>query len=266
MGNPPGSFIWYELVTTDPDSARDFYGAVIGWQITQGAPPAPGAPDYRHILRSDGGSGGGVLRLAEEALAQGARPAWLPYLHVTDVDAAVSAITAEGGRVLMPKMTIEVGSFALVTDPMGAPFYVMTPVPPAGMENMASDVFSPTAEQRVGWNELATDDVPRAKDFYSRHFGFEFNNSMPMGPLGDYWFIDHHGQTLGAIMQRPEQVPVGMWRLYFRVPDIDAARSAVIAGGGQAITEPHQVPGGDWVFHAFDPQGAFFGLVGGKGS
>ena len=47
-----------------------------------------------------------------------------------NVDAAVQAITADGGRALMPKMTLPVGEIAMVTDPMGAPFYVMTPVPP----------------------------------------------------------------------------------------------------------------------------------------
>ena len=263
-GNPLGSFIWYELMTPDPDAARTFYGAVTGWSIsgTPGAPVPADGIDYRHIVRTDSGSQGGVLRLRADMIAGGAQPCWLPYLLVADVDSAVAAITAEGGHVLMPKMTIDVGAFALVTDPFGAPFYVMTPIAPPGMEGHASDVFSPTAVQRVGWNELLSNDLAGARAFYARHFGFEFNNAMPMGPMGDYCFIDHHGQCLGAVMQKPDSIARSGWRMYFRVPDIDTARDAIASAGGTVQSEPHEVPGGDWVVHALDPQGAFFGLVG----
>lgn len=259
MSNSAGSFIWYELMTSDSDAARDFYRAAIGWEIGE---PVEGPVDYRHIRRSDAGDAGGVLALSAEMVANGARPCWLPYLGVPDVDAAVAAITAEGGKLLMPRMTIDVGSFALVSDPQGAPLYVMTPVTPPGEDGYASDVFSETAEQRVGWNEYFAEDLAAAKDLYARHFGFEFNESMPMGPMGDYCFIDHHGVRLGAMMQRPPQAPAQGWRIVFRVPDIDRAHAMVTQTGGTAVTEPHQVPTGDFVFHAFDPQGAFFALVG----
>ena len=35
MANPAGSFIWYELMTPDPDGAAAFYGPVIGWKIAR---------------------------------------------------------------------------------------------------------------------------------------------------------------------------------------------------------------------------------------
>lgn len=264
-GNPLGSFIWYELMTPDPDAIRGFYKAAVGWTISAGVEALPPEGiDYRHIVRMDGGSLGGVLHLTPGMLQMGAEPRWMPYLLVANVDAAVDAIVADGGRVLMPKTTIDVGSFAMLLDPFGAAIYVMTPITPPGMEGHASDVFSPMAVQRVGWNELCSDNLEGAKTFYARHFGFEFNNAMPMGPMGDYCFIDHHGQCLGAMMQRPDGDPHRGWRHYFRVPDIDAARVAVLSNGGTALNEPGQVPGGDWVFHALDPQQAFFGLVGAR--
>jgi uncharacterized protein YbaA (DUF1428 family)/predicted enzyme related to lactoylglutathione lyase len=118
MANPVGAFIWYELMTTDPDAARDFYGKVVGWKIV-GEPPADGGLDYRHIIREDGGSNGGVLFLGENMCNGGARPCWLGYLFVADVDAATAAIEADGGKVLMPKTTIEVGRFAIGHRPAG---------------------------------------------------------------------------------------------------------------------------------------------------
>ena len=37
-----GRFVWYELMTTDPKAAMDFYTAVIGWKtqpFAEGTPP-----------------------------------------------------------------------------------------------------------------------------------------------------------------------------------------------------------------------------------
>ena len=262
MSNPYGSFIWYELLTDDADAVGPFYEAVAGWTV---APRDPQAPiDYRHISRADGGANGAVLQLTPEMQAGGAHPAWVPYFHVADVDREVAAIVAEGGRVLMEKTTIPEGSFAMVTDPMGSPFYVMTPVPPPGKPEAKSDVFSVSEAGHVRWNELASPDLARAKAFYAAHFGFEFNNSMPMGPMGDYCFIDHHGQVLGAMMQQqPGQPP--LWVPYIGVKSAEAAKTAIERNGGTVLNGPHQVPGGEWVVQAEDPRGARFGVVGPKG-
>jgi hypothetical protein len=266
MANPAGSFIWYELLSTDADASARFYGAVVGWKI--GSQPDTGAPpgsDYRIIERSDSGSAGGVMQLTPPMQVGGARPVWLAYLHVDDVDAAVKAIEADGGTVQMPKMSMPVGDLAMVTDPMGTPFYVMKPVPPAGQPDATSDVFSQGGTQRVRWNELASPNLNRAKAFYAKHFGFQFNEVMPMGPLGDYCFFDHGGLRPGAIMQMPAEAPMSAWLFYFGVPSIAAAKRAIEAGGGRVLQEPHEVPGGDWVVVATDPQGAAFGVVGPRG-
>lgn len=262
MSNPVGSFIWYELMTTDPEAATAFYGSVVGWKISGETDPQAGGIDYRHILRSDGGSGGGVLRLNDDMLKGGARPGWLGYLFVEDVDASISAIAADGGSVHMPPTDLPVGRIALVSDPQGVPIYIMKPVPPAGDPEAKSDVYDRWAEQRVSWNELYSPDLESAKAFYARHFNFEFNESMPMGEMGDYCFIDHGGETIGAMMQKPPFVPVGCWNYYIRVPDIDMAKFAVESGGGQVLNGPMEVPGGDWIINGMDPQGAPFSLVG----
>lgn len=261
-----GSFIWYELMTPDADAAAKFYGSVIGWKIAGQPDPPPGGRDYRMIGRSDGGSAGGVLKLSPDMLKGGAIPCWIGYLHVADVDAAAKAIVADGGRVIMPRMDLPVGSIAMVADPMGTPFYVMNPIPPPGKPEARSDVFDTKAVQRVRWNELASPDAARAKDFYSRHFGFQFNEVMPMGPAGDYSFIDHDGVRIGAIMQKPpSSTGHGVWNFYFGVPSVGAARREITTGGGKIVQDMHQVPGGDWILVATDPDGATFGVVGPRG-
>lgn len=265
MAKPAGSFIWYELMTPDPDGAAAFSHAVVGWRFAKGSDTGPGGVDYRHIVRSDGGSSGGVLALTMEMMNRGTRPAWLPYLHVVDVDEAIAAIVAGGGKVFMPKTTIASGSFALLADPQGVPIYIMAPVPPAGRPDAQSEAFSVTEPQHVRWNELASPDQQASMDFYARHFNFAFKDRMPMGEMGDYCFIDHGGTCLGAIMRQQDPGLPPMWLPYIGVPSIVAAKAAVEAGGGTVAMGPHEVPGGDWIIVGFDPQGALFGLVGPRG-
>ena len=260
-----GSFIWYELMTPDANAAAKFYGAVIGWQIADPTEPPPDGRDYRMIQRSDGGFAGGVLALTADMQQRGAFPMWLAYLQVADVDAAIQAIVADGGRMMMPPMELPVGKMAMVAYPMGTPFYVMAPIPPAGKVEARSDVFDVRANQRVRWNELGSPDLAHAKAFYAKHFDFQFHDVMPMGPMGDYCFIDHDGVRVGAIMPKAEPDPLGIWTFYFGVPSVAAAQRAIESGGGTVILQPHEVPGGEWILVATDPAGATFGVVGARG-
>lgn len=262
MSNPPGSFIWYELMTTDPDGAAAFYGPVVGWKIANHAAPEAGGMDYRMIERADGGTAGGVLGLTPEMRNSGAHPCWLGYLYVPDVDATITAITTDGGSVLMPATDLPVGRIAMVADPQGAPFYLMNPTPPAGCEGQTSDVFSEMAPQHVRWNELATTDPDAAIAFYGRHFGWAQEGDMDMGAMGKYRFIQHDGTGIGAIMPKMPDMPASLWSYYIGVDDIDRAVSAVNTGGGKLMQEPMEIPGGEFATNAIDPQGAAFGLVG----
>lgn len=266
MANPPGSFIWYELMTPNPDAIAPFYGAVIGWKVGAADPNATGGMDYRMIVRDDGGFAGGVFGLSADMLQHGGRPMWIGYLSSPDVDQQLESIVAEGGKVQMPAADIpQVGRIAMVTDPQGVPFYLMKPAPPTQNPDANSDVYDRHARQRVNWNELASPDLAASKAFYSRQFGFEFKDVMSMGPMGDYCFIDHHGQRIGAIMQRQDERQPAVWLFYFGVPSIAAAKRAIEANGGTVLMGPQEVPTGEFVLIATDPAGAGFGLTGPKG-
>jgi predicted enzyme related to lactoylglutathione lyase len=194
----------------------------------------------------------------------GARPIWPGYVHVADVDAAVASVEQAGGKALMPAFDVPgVGRIAMVTDPQGAPFYLMKPTPPAYKPDAASDVFSTSATERVNWNELNTSDPDAARRFYGELFGWVSDDFMPMGEMGEYRFLDHHGVRIGALCGLMGQ-PQPKWRFYIRVPSISAARTAIEANGGKVTNGPHQVPGDDWIVTGIDPQGAEFALVGGQ--
>lgn len=255
-----GGYIWYELMSPDPEASKTFYDAVVGWNI---GPAVPEYNNYRMIGRSDGKPAGGVLPLTDEMQQHGARPTWLGYIHVADVDQSVASIEQAGGKTYMAPFDIaNVGRVAMVADPSGAPFYIMTPKPPAGDPNAQSDVFSPDQAQHVRWNELSTTDQDRAIDFYKRQFGWAEGDAMDMGELGKYCMIQANGVTIGAIMRKPPQLPVSMWTYYIGVDDIDRATQAIKDGGGQVLHGPMEIPGGEFALNGMDPQGAAFGLVG----
>lgn len=258
--NPKGDFIWYELMTTDAEGAKAFYDAVVGWNIGEGVPEFNG---YRMIGRSDGGMAGGVLPLTDEMQKEGARPTWLGYVYVPDVDAAAQAIEKAGGKALMPPFDIPtVGRIAMVADPQGAPFYVMKPAPRAGDPEAKSDVFSVDQPQHVRWNELSTTDQDGAIDFYGKQFGWSQEGDMDMGEMGKYRFIQHGGVGIGAVMPKMPQMPVSAWTYYIGVDDVDRAVKAIEAGGGNVTSGPMEIPGGEFALSGIDPQGAAFGLVG----
>jgi uncharacterized protein len=203
-----------------------------------------------------------VLALGADMLAGGARPGWMGYIDVADVDATVAAIKADGGAVHMPATDLPVGRIAMVSDPQGAVFYIMKPIPPAGKEAQESDAFSVTEAQHVRWNELATSDPDAAIAFYKKHFGWGQEGAMPMGELGDYRFIQRGEVGLGAVMPLMEGYPAPVWSFYIGVDDIDRAHAAVRANGGTVTNEPMEIPGGEYAMNGIDPEGAAFGLVG----
>ena len=269
MRNAHGNFIWYELMTPDPAAAKAFYDAVVGWSISPD-PVAPGL-EYRMIVRSDGGNTGGVLTLDEAMAGHGARPCWLGYVAVDDVDATVAKASEAGAKVLMPPWDQPgVGRLAMIADPQGAPIYLMDPLPPEGDPDAASDAFSVDQPQHVRWNELATSDPDAALDFYIALFGWDQQGEMDMpvpsdvegGEMGKYRFIQDGDVGIGAVMPRPPQMPASAWTYYIGVDDIDRAAAAIAAGGGKIFNGPMEIPGGEFALNALDPQQASFGLVG----
>jgi uncharacterized protein len=144
----------------------------------------------------------------------------------------------------------------MMQDPQGAGFYIFQP---------ASAPQQPEADAEVGeasWHELMTIDAPAAMTFYSEIFGWQPSETMDMGPMGKYHMFNRPHGMIGGMMNKPPemaQVPPH-WMIYFRVPDVDAAVERVTANGGKVLNGPMEVPGGDRVLNAMDPQGAAFSL------
>ncbi|MET9635463.1 VOC family protein [Streptomyces virginiae] len=127
----PGSLSWTELYTSDAAAAKDFYGKVFGWWYSDMQLPG-GAGTYSLVTPAGLAAErmhGGVMELPAEHLAPaGGKPYWHPVFAVTDCDAAVAAVTGNGGSVQMgPEDAEGVGRLAVCLDPAGADFVVLAP-------------------------------------------------------------------------------------------------------------------------------------------
>ena len=245
-----GRLLWYELLTTDMGAAESFYKAVIGWTTK----PFDGAEGpYDMWTRSGDVPIGGVMTIPE---GMNWPPHWVMYVGVPKLEEAVATIERLGGRSLSPVIEVpEVGRLRTMLDPQGAMFSIHEP---------SSPPERPEAPPEIGdasWHELYTTDAAAAMKFYAEMFGWRPTESFDMGPMGTYQMFGRTS-SLGGMMTKPPsmaQVPTH-WEIYFRVPDVHAAAERVKANGGQIVNGPVEVPGGDWIVQAVDPQGAHVSL------
>jgi uncharacterized protein len=251
---PRGRFVWHDLMTADPEAAKQFYTAVADWgtQKWDG-----GDPNYT-MWTSGQTPIGGLMPLDPQMKQAGVPPHWIAYVSVPNVDATAARAKELGGQVVAEPTDIPtVGRYAVIADPQGATIAIFTPVP-GGQEG--SD-----GEPSVGdfsWHELTALDYQKAFAFYSELFGWETTSSMDMGPeLGVYHMYGRNGVPLGGMYNKPADMPVPPnWLPYIRVRDINKAAKVVADRGGQILNGPMEVPGGDWILQGMDPQGGMFAL------
>jgi predicted enzyme related to lactoylglutathione lyase len=115
--NEPGSLVRNDLVTPDPQRAREFYAQVFGFTL-DGNADMPEA-DFTFLRRPDGHEIGGIMG------APGAVPAWATTFEVAGTDEAVGRALAHGGSSEGAHDFLY-GRLATVTDPFGAQFSLIT--------------------------------------------------------------------------------------------------------------------------------------------
>jgi predicted enzyme related to lactoylglutathione lyase len=108
------------------------------------------------------------------------------------------------------------------------------------------------------WADLVTDDVPAARNFYARLFGWTFSDA------GSYWIASNEERPMAGMFQRPrpkDRVAEPRWFGYISVPSVERAQRAVTQAGGRVLAAPQKMPrrGEQAVFA--DREGAVFGVV-----
>ncbi len=222
------AFFKIMLRTLDVDAARAFYAAVLGDVSLE------------------------IVPLHEVAIARGARPHWLGFVDVGDVERAAAAFLERGATQLAPTWVNPEGlQAAVMRDPAGAVVALAKP-------SERSTRFGP----EVLWYLLHTNDVERARASYGELFGWAFDAPTDLGSHGVLhpFAWEPGGAPVGAmsdVSTRPGVPP--HWLFNIRVASLDESVDAVLAGGG-VVVGPFTLPSGARVAICDDPQGAAFAI------
>ncbi len=246
----PGTPSWVDLMTSDPEGARAFYGGLFGWDFEIGSEDT----GYYTMCQLRGRN---VAGMGGEAAPEGMPTAWTTYMAADDVEAIAESITDNGGKLLMGPMDVmDFGRLVVGFDTTGAAF---------GAWQAGNHIGAEIANEpgTITWNELSTRDLASAQEFYSAVFGYGWDavDTGPGGPVYRTFSVD--GRTVGGAMQVPGTMPQEIpphWMPYFDVADTDAAVAEAQRLGGQVTVRPTDSAFGRWA-NITDPQGGFFTIM-----
>jgi predicted enzyme related to lactoylglutathione lyase len=220
-----GKVIWHDLITEDLDSARNFYGELLGWSFENFS----GGRDKEYVVARKGDViVAGLLKI--QASTDGENYSrWLPYMSVDDVDAALSRSIAGGASVAVTARNVSLGRVAAIIDPQGAVI---------GLARTTigdpDDLTTAAAPGRPVWTELLADDPQAAAAFYGSLANYDARTITRRG--GEYTVLASGGVDRVGIFQNPaegEYTPV--WITAFGVNDPVAAAAKAVSLGGTII-------------------------------
>jgi predicted enzyme related to lactoylglutathione lyase len=117
----PGSLGWTELMTRDVATAERFYNQLFGWTAKAGS-PAAGRP-YTEFSMA-GNEHAGMMPM--DASMANVPPNWLSYFVVASCDDVAKKAQQLGGKTIVPAQDVTNVRFAVLQDPQGAVFGVVT--------------------------------------------------------------------------------------------------------------------------------------------
>ena len=249
---------WFELDTARGalSGASGFYTRVLGWQIADA-----GMPGFTYLLASHGGDMVAGLMEPPEGCPD-MPPAWMIYLDVDDIDAAAAKIRSLGGMIFREPADIPgTGRFAIASDPQGAAFGLLAPLPMDPQPPVEAGAWSQRKAGHGNWIELMSTDPAAGLDFYAALFGWTGSRAVDMGGMGTYQLFAWQGADIGGMMGLGN-APQPCWLPYFGVNGVEAAMTRIRDAGGAILHGPVEVPGPAHIAMARDPQGAHFAIVG----
>ncbi|NEM90927.1 VOC family protein [Galbitalea soli] len=245
---PAGSPCWVDLSSSDPEASKAFYGELLGWTFETGSEEFGG---YITAFL-EGKQVAGLMQSQEGAPAN----VWSVYLGVSDIEATNEAVTANGGTIALPPMTVgDLGAMGFVIDPSGGFVGEWQFGKHVGFE--ALDVPGAPA-----WFELHTRNYAAALPFYQKAFGW---TTQVMGDTDEFRYsvlaVDEvqRAGVMDSDSFLPEGVPSN-WIVYFNVADADAAVETIQRLGGAVLRGPEDTPYGR-LASVSDSTGAMFSLL-----
>ena len=245
-----GKIVWRDLLTNTPEASRRFYGELFGWEFEKPKTVLGiGSDDTYMLIRHNGRLIGGMVDT--EPLRPGENVSqWITTMSVSDVDAAVERVTAEGGKVMSsPRSMGSRGRMAVLEDSTGAVF--------AMIETSEGDPadHEPDYDGWL-WDELWTSDVQKATSFYGNVVGFEYTDHDVDETDNDYRVLSIGDTPRAGVLAMPFEGERPVWVNYLRVRDPAQITARVAELGGEILVEAQERRIGGTVALITGPSGA----------
>ena len=115
----------------------------------------------------------------------------------------------------------------------------------------------------IGWCDLMSDDVDKARDFYTKVLGWD-TEVMDIGK-GPYTVFKIGDRPVAGLMAKPPEAAAAgaptAWTSYVTVDDVDARTAQVAGAGGAVIVEPVDIPAIGRMAIIQDPTGGVIGII-----
>jgi predicted enzyme related to lactoylglutathione lyase len=241
----PGKFVWFDLVTSDPIAARNFYGKVFGWNFQAVA----GSDDYS-VITAGGRPIGGVFQPVAALAPAGTR--WLSFASVGDMAVVLGRLERLGFVKLLPATAVPGrGQQAIVRDPQGAVLGLMH-------SSSGDPPDQPVASGEFFWVDLYTTDTVASAAAYS-HVGYTV---VPADEdQGDRMLLESRGYARAGITPLPADARQAGWLPYVQVDDVTATIAAATAAGGRVLLAPDPALIDGNVAVIGDPLGGVIGVI-----
>ena len=237
---PTGAPCWIDLLSSDTQRSRAFYGELLGWTAEDAGEEYGGYINFS----LDGKRIAGMMGKTPET--EQMPDGWSIYFQTDDAQKTADSAAANGGSIAMPVMPVpadgHLGHFAFLTDPTGGFFGVWQAGEHAGFE-VAYEQGAP------GWFELFTRDFDAAVTFYAEVLRWD---TKSMGDTDEFRYTSMvdpaDGETMYAgIMDASGFLPDGVpdhWSVYFEVADADATIAKAVELGGAVVVPVEDTPYG----------------------
>ena len=230
---PVGAPTWIDLMSSDTDASRAFYGELFGWTSEQGGEEYGG---YITFARE----GVTVAGLMQNQPQFESPDGWSVYLATADAKATADAIVEHGGQIYMPPMDVfDLGVMVVAADPTGATICAWEP----GTHPGFGVLEEPNAPS---WFELFTREHEAAVAFYTDVFGWDAHTQGDTDEFRYTTLGDGDDQKAG-IMDATSFLAEGQpahWSVYFQVEDADAIAARTVELGGAVVAAPMDTPYG----------------------
>ena len=248
----PGTFCWPELATTDADSAKAIYGALLGWTFDDQS----SGPDTTYTIARLAGKDVAALYVLQESQRQrGVVAHWNSYAAVKSADESALRVKVLGGTILEAPFDVGPnGRMAIVKDPQGATLCLWEARAHPGAQ-VVGEIGT------LCWTELATTDIDAAGHFYASLFGWAIKK-QETGPQA-YIELWKGPRPAGGMTEiRPEDgATAPAWKVYFRVADCDATVAKARALGARVLREPDDIAKVGRYALLTDREGASFAVI-----